>query len=365
MAGATNPMEIGWGWIKRLWVDHLPAFGMEKDLYEPKDYEYFHSTVEDNPIYRNDVEYVNQLKRSPLRDRIYAGKLDAVSGQFFDNWLPEVHIKKRDAFLWDERQPVWIGWDYGFGHFACVTFWTKAILKPRFEGEKPRVVNVTIKEIVMNGTDPDKLIVEEQAQKIIEVIPKVTADDGHFIGFRWNIAEIYFSWERFIENTKNKRGDVTSIAQQANEVLQDIGLPPVTRSSTDRVAGFGKMYSMLDASEWFILGEECPTLADSIPLLVRGDGVKVNAEDVVKPKGLSIEDDIADSARYAVAGFLIAPREESKEEKLKKEIDQIEDPMRKHMHAYRAWLEENRQKPQTGSGEKIIPRWMQQLRRDK
>lgn len=365
MAGATNPMGVGWGWIKRLWVDKLPAHGMDPNEFNEDDYEYFHSTVENNPIYRKNKEYVSQLKRSPLRDRIYLGKLDAVSGQFFDNWIPSMHVKKMDDFVFEPWQPWWVGWDYGFGHYATVTFWTKAQLKPRFEGEKPRLVNVTVKELVMNGADPDKLVVEEQAQKIIELIPKIHDDDGRFMGYQWNIAEIYFSWERFIENTKNKRGDVTSIAEQANEVLSDAGLPIVSRSSTNREAGWSKMYSMLDSSEWFVIGGNngCPHLAEAIPLLVRGDGVKVSLEDVVKPPGLSLEDDIGDSARYAVAGFLLAPGEKPKEVKLAEELDEIKDPMRRHMHAYRQWLKENHaQTQQKPPGETIIPSWVNRIR---
>ena len=38
-----------------------------------------------------------------------------------------------------------------------------------------------------------------------------------------------------------------------------------------------------------------PRLAEAIPLLVRGDGITTDLEDVIKPKGISLEDDLGDA----------------------------------------------------------------------
>lgn len=361
MAAATNPMGIGWGWIKRLWVDKLPAYGMDPEKYDPTQYAYFHSTVEDNPIYKEDKEYIDQLKRSPLRDRIYYGKLDAISGQYFENFDPQRHVRTRNDFLFEPWQPVWIGWDYGFGHPACITFWTKAVLKPRFEGEKPRLVNITMFEIVLNVDDSDKSTVEEQAHALIGAIPTVVNEDGDFVGYQWDVDAIYFSWERFIDSTKNKRGDVTSLADQAGEILAAAGLPRPSRSSTDRVAGWSKMYSMLDADEWFIIGEDCPTLCEALPLLVRGNGITCSLEDVVKPKGVSLYDDVGDAARYAVAGFLLEPGEKPREELLKEKLAGIKDPLARHTVAYKEWIKvqnEGKKPPN-----QYVPAWVEKARR--
>jgi hypothetical protein len=63
------------------------------------------------------------------------------------------------------------------------------------------------------------------------------------------------------------------------------------------------MYSLFDTDEMFLLEGECPNCAEAIPLLVRGDGVTTNLEDVVKPKGASLIDDCGDSC--LAAGTLI------------------------------------------------------------
>src|ERR1700728_4374952 len=48
MAGATNPGNIGHAWVKALWVDCVPAPGMERtDQYDPADYEFIHATIAD------------------------------------------------------------------------------------------------------------------------------------------------------------------------------------------------------------------------------------------------------------------------------------------------------------------------------
>ena len=52
MAGATNPGNIGHAWVKALWVDRVPAPGMDRpDQYDPGDYEFIHATIADNPFF--------------------------------------------------------------------------------------------------------------------------------------------------------------------------------------------------------------------------------------------------------------------------------------------------------------------------
>jgi hypothetical protein len=379
MGGATNPMGIGWGWIKRLWIDHKPAHGMDPEKYNSDDYQFVHSTVDDNPILIRDKKYVESLEKSPLRAKIRWGDLETVSGTYFENFEESRHVLPRNAFIFESWQPVWVGWDYGFGHWAVITFWTKAWLKPRFEGEKKRMVNVTIKEIVMNGpgalptprdeeegVDPKEATImkrtaEEQAQALIMAIPRLHDEDNQETGYAWDISAIHFSWERFIAHTKNKEGDEVSVALQVGDILAAAGLPRPTRSSTDRVAGFTKMYSMLDMDEWFIL-DECKNCAEAIPLLVRGDGVTTNLEDVVKPKGASLPDDCGDSMRYAVAGALLDPSDKPKEQRRREEIEAIKDPMTKFVRAYKHWNEDNAALRNSQGGDKIQPSWMRRVK---
>jgi hypothetical protein len=56
--GATNPIGVGAGWIKKLFIDKKPCDEMDEHQrrqYTAEDYEYFPCTYLDNPIYANDA----------------------------------------------------------------------------------------------------------------------------------------------------------------------------------------------------------------------------------------------------------------------------------------------------------------------
>ena len=359
MASATNPMGPGWGWIKNVFVDHKPVRGMDPAKFFPEDYDYIHSTVDDNPILIKDKKYVESLEKSPLRQKIRYGDIRSVSGNYFANFVDNFHVRDEKDFIFHSYNPVWIGWDYGFGHFAVITFWTKATLKalteeqlksaPLLEGlfrTKNRTVNVMIGELVLHENTP-----EEQTKALISYIPVNESGD-----FKWDVDSIHFSWERF-NATVSRR----TVADEVGDILAGRGLPRPTRSNTDRVAGFTKMYSMLEMAEWFILKGKCPSCVNAIPLLVRGDGVTVSAEDVVKPKGVSEDDDCADSMRYAVAGVLLDEGQKPKSQLLRERLAGIQDPMRKAVEAYKAYNEDQAQERRP-SREVVVPTWQKRLR---
>jgi len=358
MAGVTNPMGIGWGWIKRLWVDHLPTHGMDPEKYDPNDYQFIHSTVDQNPILGQDKAYIASLEKSPLRDKIRWGNIETVSGQYFANFEPSRHIMPKEAFIFEPWQPTWIGWDWGFGHWSVITFWTKALLKPRFEGEKPRIVNVTRKELVLAGgqSDLNDKTPEDQTKALIAAIPPVFDEHGTQTGYAWEIDSVHLSWERFNRTVSNR-----TVADEIGDLLAAAGLPRPTRSNTDRVAGWTKMYSLLEMDEWFLLQGECPNCVEAIPLLVRGDGVKTNMEDVIKPKGASLIDDCGDSMRYAVAGVLLDAADKPKEQLLREKLAGIKDPMARHVAMYREWNEEQAAARKGHGGGKIVPSWQHRL----
>ncbi len=374
MVGVTNPMGIGWSWIKKLWVDGqcmhkvkrgqsciecggLPQVDMSKVIgllgvdpgkFNIADYEYIHSTVDDNPVYSQNKEYIATLEKSPNRDRIRWGKLEAMRGNYFENGDPSRHLRFKEEFIFQPWQPVWVGWDYGFGHYAYINFMTKALFKDPAREGRMRTVNVTIKELVLQKNTP-----KEQAEALILAIPRLPEEQGG--GYAWNIEQIHFSWERFIKTV----GDFT-VADEVSAALQAAGLPAVTRSNTDRIAGWQKMFDLLDTDEWFVL-TDCQALAESIPLLQRGNGVNASIEDVVKPKGISLVDDVGDGARYAIAGSLLDEEDEPKSVKLAKELAAIKDPMARHVRAMREYYADQkrqRQGPKPGS----LPTWAARLR---
>jgi hypothetical protein len=345
MAGATNPFGVGWHWIKKLWVDKMPFQGMDAQLYKPEDYEYFHSTVEDNPILFADEEYVRGLEIDPRRDKVRWGKLDTVTGQYFDNWELKRHCRPESDFIFEPWQTYAIGWDYGFGHYAAILWLTKAILKPqqKYGWLAPRMVNVFTRELILHETTP-----ADQARAIVAAIPRT--EDGE--GYLETVDSVHFSWERF-----NRTVSDFTVADEVGDLLSMSGLPRPTRSNTDRVAGWQKMYSLLNTDELFVLNT-CPTLAEAIPLLVR-DPVKL--EDVIKPKGLSLNDDVADGARYAIAGTLLDAEDVPADVQEQRRLAQIKDPMARFTAAYKSWnqkqaAERRPQKPIT------VPTWASKLR---
>jgi len=352
MVSVTNPRGIGWGWIKRMWIDHLPVRGMDPEKYNPDDYQYVHSTVDDNPYLRDDRAYVASLEKSPLRDKIRWGKLDTISGQYFANFEEARHVRPKDHFIFHSWNPVWIAIDYGFGHYAAITYWTKANLKPEYTIDgKPKLVNVTIKELVLHEATP-----KQQCEALIAAIPRAFDKEGHDEGFAWDIDSIHLSWERFNRTVENR-----TVADEMGDYLQNAGLPRPTRSNNDRVAGWMKMYEMLEMDEWFLLRDECRASVEAIPLAVRGDGIKVSMEDVVKPKGLSMEDDILDSLRYAVAGVLLDEGQKPKEQLLREKLAGIKDPFARSAYAYKQWNTEQAKERQP-LREKVIPSWQRRVK---
>lgn len=374
MVGVTNPMGVGWSWIKKLWVDGTCAhktkrgqfciecggravvdmskvvglLGLDPEKFNEQDYEYIHSTVDDNPVFSQNKEYIATLEKSPNRDRIRWGKLDAMSGNYFENWDATRHMRFKEEFIFQPWQPVWVGWDYGFGHYAYINFMTKALFKDPVRNCM-RTVNVTIKELVLQKNTP-----KEQAEALILAIPRLPEEQGG--GYAWQVEQIHFSWERFIKTV----GDFT-VADEVSQILQGAGLPGVTRSNTDRIAGWQKMFDLLDTDDWFIT-TDCPTLIESIPLLQRGNGVNASIEDVVKPKGISLADDCGDGSRYAIAGALLDEADKPQSVKLRERLDKIKDPMAKFIAGYRAHNEQQKRE-QSPAKQISLPTWAAKLRK--
>ena len=360
MAGATNPFGVGWAWIKKLWgcgknaqgVPNKPAplKGMNAAEFNPADYEYVHSTVDDNPIYSKDKEYVNALDSSPIRNIVRYGDLDAVSGLYFDNYIPEVVERSKEDFVWQHWQPVWIGWDWGFGHHATIFFVTKALLKPRLKGQQPKMVNVVVAERILQESTP-----EQQTNALILTIPTKTDADGNVLRL-WNIDSVHFSWERFNRVASNR-----TIADEVGDILAAAGLPRPVRSNNDRVAGWTKMYSLFESEDLYILKDECPTLCEAIPQLPRVQPGKGNIEDVEKPKGVSLYDDCGDGVRYAISGMLLEAEDKPREVQYEEELAKITDPMARFEKQYREF---NRQKKEAEAPRKqiIIPSWRNRIK---
>jgi phage terminase large subunit len=343
MAAATNPTGVGWGWIKKLWIQKKPFIGMDPAKYDPNDYEYIHSTVDDNPIYSKDAEYIKSLESGPARDVRRWGKMDGVTGNYFDNWDETRHRRPSSEFIFEKWQPIWIGWDYGFSHYGCIVFMTKAIKKRA--PVLPRMVNVVLGELVLQENTP-----REQAEALLLCLKE---ED------RARVESVHFSWERFMRTTSN-----FTVADEVDEILSAGGLPKTTPSNKDRVAGWMKCYSLLDTDEVYLLEDTTlsapatspSVLAESIPSLSRNPK---NLEDILKPPGVSLPDDIGDAWRYAIAGTLLDEEDKPPEVRLREKLASIEEPMARHAEAFKHYLKEKKKSEQDGL--KYVPTWMKKI----
>jgi Terminase large subunit, T4likevirus-type, N-terminal len=140
MAGATNPGNIGHAWVKALWVDKVPAPGMDGATeYDPADYEFISAKVWDNPIYARDKNYVKTLRALPsrLRRPFLDGDWSVFEGQYFELFDPGKHVERAENVGMESWWPRWISIDWGYEHPAAV-YWHAAGPRKKEEADEEK-----------------------------------------------------------------------------------------------------------------------------------------------------------------------------------------------------------------------------------
>ncbi len=272
MAGATNPGNVGHAWVKALWVDRVPAPGMDRpDQYDPKDYAFIKATIADNPYFAQDDQYKKTLGQLPeaLRRAFLDGEWDVYAGQYFDIFSVSRHTVRAEQVQLEPWTPRWISIDWGFEHPSAV-YWHAT----RNDG-----VVVTYREFVQNRLSP-RMLAAAIAERTIDRLGRAE-----------RIRDIYLSPDAFAQRTAD-----ASIAEQLADGLASAGLPRPTPADNDRVGGWMLMYQALESDHWLI-AENCTRLIENLPTLTRDPA---NVEDTLKCDG----DDPADSARYGLKSAL-------------------------------------------------------------
>jgi len=308
MAGATNPGNVGHAWVKALWIDRVPAPGMERpEEYDPADYAFVAARVWDNPIYAEDANYLKTLNALPrhLRQAFLEGDWNVFAGQYFDLFDLGRHTARAEELELEPWWPRWISVDWGFQHPAAV-YWHAAAPDGR---------TITYREFVQSQLSPRML-----AQAIVE--RSVRAD-----GKREKVEAIYISPDAFARRTSE-----ATIAEQVGELLAQAGLPQPTAADDDRIGGWMLMYQMLEAGGWLI-AENCAELIRTLPILTRDDR---NVEDILKMEG----DDAADAARYGLKSRL-RPGHAPLEQRVLEHVTAT-DPTSRAIQIQRALAEEER-----------------------
>ncbi len=329
MAGGTNPNGKGSGWVKALWITKRPPAGFDLPDYDPKDYEAIHGTYVDNPIYRNDKDYIAKLHSIAdpvLRQAWIPGSWDILAGTFFQNWDESLHTiggKKSEYGLSDveylDWQPRWISIDWGFEHACVVLWWTIVRIpdwRPDEKGQdRKRTIILCYRQMIARRLN-EELLSEEivKANHTGEIFDK--------------ISNIYLSPDRFKASGSGSDA-LHSIADKMGDVFVKYDMPRPERANNRRVDGWRLTYTLLDTEGVAVLAS-CRDVVDSIPKLMRSEK---DLEDAEK-EGDELFLDVCESFRYGLMSYASTapiPRDVANQERIKA----IKDPTQKYMEYLR------------------------------
>ena len=138
MAGATNPCGPGIQWLRKLFHEKAPAPGMGEDTYNPDDYDCIQTTVFDNPTYANDENYISGLRSlaPDLRAQMLEGAWDVISGQYFDMFSPDQHVRGYGEIPFQAWQKRWISIDWAYAPSWTVVYWHTIVTLNEITGAK-------------------------------------------------------------------------------------------------------------------------------------------------------------------------------------------------------------------------------------
>jgi hypothetical protein len=307
--GATNPIGVGAGWIKKLFIDKKPCDEMDehqRSQYRPEDYEYFPCTYLDNPIYANDPTFIAQLESYPaaIRDALKHGTWGLVGGYFSGAWDPAVNVYPAGSVEikpWSEK---WMSGDWGFEHQSAI-YW-HAI-------DELGVIR-TYREFVTRHESPETLA-ESIARHSYDEGGKIPAYRGFF-----------FSHDAFAQ-----KSDANTIALRMGRVLAQHGLPQPSEASRDKIGREQLMYQLLrkrtrvgedaeghpiEVPAWQI-SDACPKLIDCIPAAPRDEA---DPEKIAEFLG----DDPLQGAGYGLYAKLGRPSKVPKEVQLAERLQAVD-----------------------------------------
>lgn len=343
MAGSANPGGPGHAWLRAMFVNGVPAPGMEPHQYKKEHYSYIPATYLDGP-YKDDADYLENLLMQPkaVQRAWILGDWNVVAGAYFSNWStidfagdeknpPTIDMTFDPRWFEKQRQnwwSVWISVDWGFQHHAAIYWHTM--------DNKANVY--TFKELVVRKQGSRAL-----AAAIIENSKDILEAGG-------SVDYIYLS-----PDAKAKHDyDANSIKQQMDGILLQSPLPCTTIASDDRKAGWLLMYQFLDSGEWKI-GRNCREAIAGMPTLMIN---AANIEDVQKTD--TIADDVGDALRYGIFSRLqdrsVKPRAVERQEIL----DALPDMQAKYMADLRLQAAEAEAKKKVGQIGRI-PNWKTKL----
>jgi len=301
MAGATNPVGPGFGWVKAMWLDKKPPASMDEGqalAYNPDDYEFIPALLSDNPVYAQDEDYKAKLAALPnhLKAALLEGRWDVLGGVYFDIFDRATMTCRVEDMKMKPWWPRWISVDWGYKHPSAV-YW---------HCQSDSGTTFTYRELVRSKMTPEDL-----AFRIISMTGGEEEKD--------KIQTIYLAPDAFA----HRQGPDT-IADQMNRVFREGKFPTCRPANNERIGGAMLMYQMLRDGRW-IIGDHCTGIIESLPMMIRDDK---NVEDVMKIDG----DDPYDSCRYGLKSRY-SPKAEPFESRIKRELEGIKDATHAMMKA--------------------------------
>ena len=293
MAGATNPVGPGFGWVKSMWLDKKPPAQMDEGqalAYNPKDYEFIPALLSDNPVYAQDEDYKSKLAALPnhLKAALLEGRWDVLGGVYFDIFDRATMTCRVEDMGIKPWWPRWISVDWGYKHPSAVYWHCQSDAGTTF----------TYRELVKSKMTPEDL-----AFRIISM----TGGDEE----KDKIQTVYLAPDAFAQ-----RQGPDTIADQMNRVFRGAKFPTARPANNERIGGAMLMYQMLRDGRW-IIGDHCEQIIETLPMMIRDDK---NVEDVMKIDG----DDPYDSCRYGLKSRYSA-KAEPFESRLLDKLEGIKD----------------------------------------
>lgn len=314
--GATNPGGVGGEALNCL----FGCSGVQKQVpgeppedYDPTQYEFIQSLVDDNPAYAAHTQagkdYRQMLMSQPTRIRAawLDGRWDGFEGQYFDCLDESVTRISHDVVMnlfrkqyWVKR---WISIDWGMTHHAYASWHAKVELSGP-DGTKLQVV-ITYHELLVKGMTEKAL-----AQTICD---HTDPPDRKYI------TKIYLSPDTF--------GDTSfSRARRMGDVFTTEQLPRPVPANNERTEGLRKMYSLLAERNnlggqvycGWLISDECPSALGSLSQ-AQSDPKK---DGDILSKGDAVHLDVNDGNRYGIAS-LISPADKPMHERFKEEIGEL------------------------------------------
>lgn len=270
--GATNPGQVGHGWVKRLWVKP----DMDTPDFEQHRFRFIQALYSDNKYNPDDYgDQLKSIKNVAKRKALLDGDWDQFAGQYFEEWRQGLHVIK--PFVPTRGSLIVGGMDWGRS--------SRPSHKTAFYASFDTVEKVFWKDISWYRC---KTFLEVTGK---DKTPKEWAEEIHKALLSYGLTINDVAWTRGDPAMFKKAEDGSDgIAEEF--ALYNIRMQP---ANNDRIAGWEILHKWLsiapDGLPYWQVSEACRNLVRTFPELIHDEN---KPEDV----DTETEDHPGDAERY-------------------------------------------------------------------